>query len=500
MRKTGSKRGSGYDSGLLSGVLTAPEESYASESADQEPYGPNPELRNRDIATRPSEQRIPSSSRSAPAPAGAFQRGFGSESQDASGTEAMPSAYGAGEEEEYVARRGRLKVRFRGLPRSTGGRIVFASLAFLLLAALVMAWVAARSSLMRDPRFVLATSDDVQIAGAEHLSRDQVLRVFAPDLERSIFRVPLAERRAELEQLPWVAHATVMRLLPDILRVKIAERVPVAFVRQGTEIGLVDSSGVLLDMPPEAAGDPRYSFPVLTGVTAQEPLVDRAAKIQVYLQFMNALDSTGQHLTESVSEVDISDPEDLRALITSGGSDVLVHFGQEQFLRRYQEFEQHLPEWRQAYPKLASVDMRYQGQIVLGMQGDGGTAAGGVTQRAVAGAGAAASGHAALPPARNVKPAMASSLRRSAAEAHGKKRAAGSGLDAANERVFAELSQAHRASLSQMQRSGLVQTHRTGTAKSEKVNRRGAAGHAAGSAVRSRAAGASGGGSNGVTS
>ena len=60
-------------------------------------------------------------------------------------------------------------------------------------------------------------------------------------------------------------HATVMRLLPNKIRVQITERTPVAFVRQGTQIGLVDASGVLLDMPPEDAGDPHYSFPVLTG-------------------------------------------------------------------------------------------------------------------------------------------------------------------------------------------------------------------------------------------
>jgi cell division protein FtsQ len=54
--------------------------------------------------------------------------------------------------------------------------------------------------------------------------------------------------------------------------------------------------------------------------------------------------------------------------VTGGGSDILVHFGDEQFLDRYKEFEQHLPEWKAQYPKLASADMRYEGQIVLEMQ------------------------------------------------------------------------------------------------------------------------------------
>jgi hypothetical protein len=80
-------------------------------------------------------------------------------------------------------------------------------------------------------------------------------------------------------------------------------------------------------------------------------------------------------LTDSVSEVDVADPEDVKALITSGSSDILVHFGEDAFLKRYQEFEGHLQEWKQQYPKLASADMRYGGQIVLEMQGDGKAAA-----------------------------------------------------------------------------------------------------------------------------
>jgi cell division protein FtsQ len=58
----------------------------------------------------------------------------------------------------------------------------------------------------------------------------------------------------------------------------------------------------------------------------------------------------------------------VKALVTSDGTDVLVHFGDQDFLARYKSFEEHLPEWKQQYPKLASADMRYEDQIVLEMQ------------------------------------------------------------------------------------------------------------------------------------
>jgi cell division protein FtsQ len=344
MKKTGAKRVSGYDSGLGSAVLTAPEESYAPEGDSR-------------------------GTRKGPAPAGALQRGYGNDRYDPPGAEGSYT-----DESEYVPQRGKM-LRFRSLPRSVGGRIVLGVVAFALLAAVAVAIAGVRSYLMHDARFVLASSDDIQIGGADHLTRAQIVSVFGADLERNIFRVSLGERQADLERLPWVAHATVMRLLPNVLRVEITERTPVAFVRQGSQIGLVDANGVLLDMPADAAGDPHYSFPVLTGLSTDEAASERAAKMEVYEQFLHDLDGSGQHLSNSVSEVDVADPEDVKALIPSGSSDILVHFGQEEFLKRYQEFEQHLEEWKQQYPKLASADMRYEGQIVLEMQGDGKTAA-----------------------------------------------------------------------------------------------------------------------------
>ncbi len=328
-------------------VLDAPQESYVSES----PQTPNPET--------------PLWPGRGPAPAGALQRGFGA-SGSAEREEHLSSEPPF--EDPYVPRRGTRRQRARMLLRSVGGRILLGVVAVFVLAAVVAAGLGVRYFLMHDPRFLMATSADIQITGNEHLTRAQVLSVFGGDLERNLFRVNLAERRADLERLPWVQHATVMRLLPNQIRVKITERVPVAFVRQGTQIGLVDGGGVLLDMPPEAAGDPKYSFPVLTGLAAADPLSVRAARMEVYKRFIADLDSSNEQLTRSLSEVDVSNPEDVKALVTTGGTDILVHFGDEDFLSRYHEFQQHLGEWKSQYPKLASADMRYEGQIVLEMQ------------------------------------------------------------------------------------------------------------------------------------
>ena len=448
MKKTGSKRGS-YDSGLDSVVLDAPEESFARKGAAVEAddfAGAGGGWQGR-----------------GPAPAGALQRGYGADA-DARGYGGTVGAGVAGlDEPEYVPRRGSLRMRLGRLPRSVVGRILFGVVAFGVVGGAGVAIVAVRYYMLHDARFVLATSTDVQIMGDEHLSRSQVLSVFDGDLERNVFRVPLAERRADLERLPWVAHATVMRLLPNKIRVSITERTPVAFVKQGTEIGLVDAGGVLLDMPPETAGDPHYSFPVLTGLSAADPLSTRSSRMAVYRQFMQDLDSSGEHLTRSLSEVDVSNPEDVMAVVVDPGKpDVLVHFGDTAFLARYKEFEQHLPEWEQQYPKLASADMRYEGQIVLEMQGGAAPPAAGAAEApAVDGPVADATTPAVAPeaavadvpvaPAKPKATAAKASVKpvakaKAKAASNGKKSlAANDKKSASNEKMFAALAAAQKA-------------------------------------------------------
>jgi cell division protein FtsQ len=171
-----------------------------------------------------------------------------------------------------------------------------------------------------------------------------------------------------------VAHATVMRLLPNRMRVSIVERTPVAFVRQGGHIGLVDANGVLLDMPVDAKTGEHYSFPVVTGILANDPQSTRAARMKIFERFTSELDGSGEKISEELSEVDLSNPEDVQALIPDHSTEILVHFGEDGFLDRYRRFKEHLAEWRTLYPKLSSVDMRYERQVVLQMPPGSGAA------------------------------------------------------------------------------------------------------------------------------
>jgi len=284
----------------------------------------------------------------------------------------LPDSLDSGDEPQSRRRKSGLRLRLNGrplqVPKSTLGRLLSAVAFLIFLGVCTAVLLAVRSFFLHDPRFTVPSSSFIESTGNTHVSRAQLLSVFGEDVDRNIFRIPIAQRRAELESLPWVEHATVMRLLPNHIRIAITERTPVAFVREGRKIGMVDASGVLLDMPPDAPGDPNYSFPVVTGINEGDPLSTRAARMRIFAAFTNDLDSTGNRVSERLSEVDLSNPEDVKALIPEGNNDILVHFGDTDFLARYMRFQAHLHEWLTDHPKLASVDMRYQRQVVLEMQ------------------------------------------------------------------------------------------------------------------------------------
>ncbi|UWZ82117.1 cell division protein FtsQ/DivIB [Occallatibacter riparius] len=248
-------------------------------------------------------------------------------------------------------------------PVSKLGRVLLASGAVLVVGALVTGVIMIKNALERDGRFRIAGTENIQAAGMSQVSRADILPIFGADIGKNIFFIHLSERRKELEQIPWIKSATVMRILPDRIRVSVVERTPIAFVREGQQVELVDADGVLLTMSPEGMTQHHYSFPVVTGIDPRDAAAARKTRMAVYQRLIADLDSTGQNISRQISEIDLTDPEDAR--VTMQDDPTLLHFGDEQFLERYQRYKAHIAEWRREYPDLTALDLRYDSQVVL---------------------------------------------------------------------------------------------------------------------------------------
>lgn len=215
--------------------------------------------------------------------------------------------------------------------------------------------------------FRLPGLEAVEVANVKHVPVEAVRARFAADVGQSIFSVPLNDRRRSVEEILWVQAATVQRLLPNRLRISVQERIPVAFLRQGQSLWLIDGDGVILPSPESAS----YSFPVLIGLSENLTPAQRQARVQLYLDFIEDLDRKGKRHSAQLSEIDLSDTNNIRASVTEGGSAVWLYFGRGRYQQKYEAFLRHRSVWQQSGEAVRSVDLRYRGQIVLNPGGSG---------------------------------------------------------------------------------------------------------------------------------
>src|SRR5208283_4953482 len=269
----------------------------------------------------------------------------------------------AEQESPFLRGQKRVSVRRGSLPKKTATGLKWAALALVVLGVLGAFGAGLYRYGKHSWRFRIDSSDQIEVANAEHVAHAQIMEVMGGDIGRNIFFVPLAQRQQQLEQIPWVESASVMRFVPNRLRIEIHERTPVAFARIGSHISLIDAGGNLMELAPGPKH--KYSFPVITGMNANEPISTRAARMKDYNELIRQLDSGGARYSQDISEVDLSDSEDVKVMTADSTGGVLVHLGNGNYLQRYKIYVTHVEAWRQQFEKLDSVDLRYDSQIIV---------------------------------------------------------------------------------------------------------------------------------------
>lgn len=225
--------------------------------------------------------------------------------------------------------------------------------------------------LLGSPRFKLTSPRDVMVEGNHFISRDQVLSALGVQdnfyhAGEDIFRISLKESERQLESIPWIQSATVVRSYPRYLTVYVNERVPIAFVDVNNQIRMVDKYGTLLD-PPEKSN---FDFPVVKGLDFQGNPADRKARLTLFQEFMKETKHKIAGSGWMVSEVDLGDESNLKALLVQGSQTLLVYFGHADFLARFENLLTVLPRLRKTNARVESVDLRYRNQVVVNPAGE----------------------------------------------------------------------------------------------------------------------------------
>jgi cell division protein FtsQ len=243
-------------------------------------------------------------------------------------------------------RRTRVRPRRRGL---SAGLVLGLQVVAVGLLAVVAAWTGWQRVFASD-RLRVGRLD---VRGSHFLSEGEVRELIGPAVGENILALDIDALKARLRASPWVADATVTRTLPDLVRVEIRERVPLALAELD-HLYLMDSEGGLIDMYGPRTG--AFDLPIVRGLLGVEEESRRERA-----RLAGALLADLAELGGEVSEVYVLPSGDLRVVLRGAGEVLL--FGDPPYRERLVTFLSLRRDLAERAPDAEHFDLRYKGRI-----------------------------------------------------------------------------------------------------------------------------------------
>jgi len=172
----------------------------------------------------------------------------------------------------------------------------------------------------------------VNVAGTSKASREEIRAAVLRLSNAGVWQADLEIIAKELRGLPWVRGAVVTRVLPDALRVRVTEREPRIIARNGAgKLVWIDDEAVPLGAA--TPGDEDFFVRGLEEGEGPQARRDNRARVEAALALKADWDKSG--LSKRVSEVDLSDLEDVRVHLAGDDAGVQVVLGGQDYVKRF---------------------------------------------------------------------------------------------------------------------------------------------------------------------
>lgn len=253
--------------------------------------------------------------------------------------------------------------------RSAGGRRYIPLMA-AVLGVTALTWGAwqAEQSAIASPQFRVVA---LEVRGLRLLTGQEVLQSSGVQVGDGQFDVDLDAVARRLDSLVWVRTARVERKPPDRLVVHLEERRRVAWIEWHSRQHGLDADGVLL--PPErllTEGIADLDLPVFVVPTLGDSLVVGQvvadSTVHRLLEWWKLAHIVAPRLVGDISQVEPYDDDALMLRLVADNLEVRLPYGQVQ--ERLSTLREVLGRVYGECPNPAYVDLRFDGQAVVGRQ------------------------------------------------------------------------------------------------------------------------------------
>jgi len=203
---------------------------------------------------------------------------------------------------------------------------------------------------------------NLTVFGNQRLSTGEVLSLLDGLRGRHILGIDLGEWQQRLQSSAWVEEATLRRVLPATIEVRIRERRPIAIGRVASALYLVDANGVVVDEYGPTYAD--LDLPMVDGMGGAGPgkgVMDEA-RVALAGRVIAGL-AARPDLLGKVSLIDVSNAHD--AVVMLEGDTAMLRLGEEAFVERLQQYLDLGDALRERVAAIDYVDLRFPERLYV---------------------------------------------------------------------------------------------------------------------------------------
>jgi cell division protein FtsQ len=204
--------------------------------------------------------------------------------------------------------------------------------------------------------------DRIRVADLKRVSREEILSLSDIQPGISIFDLDLEMIGRKIEENPWIATASVQRVFPREVSIRVTERVPQAVVSLGY-LYYADGAGEIFKL---LGPEDRLDYPLVTGLDRSYLLENPDAARRRLKEAMTLLGNLAERKRfnlDDVSELHIDREEGLIIYTYTGG--VPIRMGSGNFAGKLDRLERIYRELEPRLSTLKHIDLNVADRVIV---------------------------------------------------------------------------------------------------------------------------------------